>query len=109
MTETEYRALIQETFDRISRAFDDVDPDQAECERIPGSMTITLADGSRCILSSQPSVRQLWLALAAKGTAVHFNWDASREQWWDDKGKGIELKSFLSRYFQEVLGQELAL
>jgi CyaY protein len=109
LTEAEYRSLIQTTFDRIGLAFDGVDPDQAECEQALGAMTITLSDGSRCILSSQPSVRQLWLALASRGTAFHFNWDPARKQWWDDKGKGIELVSFLKQFFLESVRLELAL
>jgi frataxin-like iron-binding protein CyaY len=73
LTEPDFRAKIQSTFDRIEKPFEGVDPDIAECEQALGSMTITLSDKSRCILSAQPSVRQLWLALAARGTAFHFN------------------------------------
>lgn len=102
MNEVEYRGAIQATFDRIEAAFADVDPDRAECEQSMGSMTITLADRSRCILSAQPSVRQLWLALAAKGTAYHFNFDPATGRWVDDKGKGIELVGFLKGYFMEI-------
>jgi iron donor protein CyaY len=102
LQETEYRAILQDTFDRIEKPFDAVDPDIAECEQAMGAMTIRLADGSRCILSAQPSVRQLWLALAARGTAYHFNYDESRKQWVDDKGRDIELLSFLTRFLAEA-------
>jgi CyaY protein len=107
MSEAEYRGEIQRTFDRIEAAFADVDPDRAECEQALGAMTITLADRSRCILSSQPSVRQLWLALAAKGTAYHFNFDAAVRRWVDDKGKGIELIEFLQGFFRKEIGLDL--
>lgn len=105
MNEVEYRARMQETLDRIERAFENVDPDVAECEQALGSMTITFADKTRCILSAQPSVRQLWLALAARGTAYHFNWDGSR--WIDDKGKGVELLSFLQDFIREMTRTEV--
>ena len=105
LSETEFRKVMQTTLDRVEKAFADVDPDVAECEQALGSMTITFADRSRCILSAQPSVRQLWLALAAKGTAHHFNWDGAR--WQDDKGKGIELLSFLEGYYRELTGQTI--
>jgi CyaY protein len=98
LTEVEYRKRIQQTLDRIERAFEDVDPDIAECEQSLGSMTITFADRSRCILSAQPSVRQLWLALASEGTAYHFNLDAKADHWLDDKGKGVELLKFLEDF-----------
>ena len=104
--ETDFRKKIEDTFKRIERPFDAVDPDMAECEMSMGSMTITLSDGSRCILSTQPSVKQLWLALAAKGTAYHFNYDLARGAWLDDKGRGVELVSFLETYLKEATGLE---
>jgi iron donor protein CyaY len=107
--EADYRRKIQETLDRIERAFEEVDPDLAECEQAHGAMTIRFADGSRCILSAQPSVRQLWLALAARGTAYHFDYDHERQEWRDDKGRDIELRSFLKSYLREQTGQELEL
>jgi iron donor protein CyaY len=106
MDEQEYRRKVQTTLDKIERAFTDVDPDVAECEQSLGSLTVTSADRSRLILSSQPSVRQVWLALAAKGIAHHFNW-ASDSQWIDDKGKGIELLAFLKQYFKESADLDL--
>lgn len=104
LSETEYRKKIQEAFDRIDRALADVDPDLAECEQSLGAMTIALADRSRCILSAQPSVRQLWLAVAALGIAHHFNFDPKLGRWLDDKGKGIELMSFMKSFLKERAG-----
>jgi CyaY protein len=109
LAETEFRKLIQDTLDRIERAFADVDPDIAECEQSLGSMTITLSDRSRCILSTQPSVRQLWLALASRGIAFHFNYDTATRTWVDDKGKGIELLSYLKGFLKESTGLDLSL
>ena len=106
--ETEFRKRIQDTFDVVERAFADVDPDVAECEQALGAMTITFSDKSRCILSTQPSVRQLWLALAAKGTAYHFNFDPRSGRWLDDKGKGVELLSFLEHALREATGLSFA-
>ena len=99
LSEPEFRQSVQATFDRIEKAFESVDPDIAECEQSLGSLTITFSDDTRCILSVQPSVRQLWLAMAAKGTAIHFNYDSGR--WVDDKSKGIELVAYLNGYFQD--------
>jgi CyaY protein len=109
MTEAEFRKHMQTTLDTVEKAFADVDPDVAECEQALGSMTITFADRSRCILSAQPSVRQLWLALASRGTAYHFDWDSSRGRWIDDKGRGIELLEFLEGFLGEVTGQKVKL
>jgi CyaY protein len=100
-SEAEYRKQIQATLDRIQAAFESVDPDAAECEQSLGSMTISFPDRSRCILSSQPSVQQLWLALASLGTAYHFNFDPEQKKWFDDKGKGVELLTYLSSFLKE--------
>lgn len=109
LEETEYRKLVQETLNRVERAFDSVDPDVAECEQAHGALTIRFADSSRCILSAQPSVRQLWLALAARGTAYHFDFVPASDghgegHWMDDKGRSVELFSFLENYMKETAG-----
>ena len=100
LDESSYRALIQSTFDRVENAFDDIDPDLAECTQSSGALTLTLSDQSRIILSAQPSVRQLWLALAARGTALHLNWKDGA--WMDDKNRGIELYSYLTQILTEA-------
>ena len=106
VTEAEYRGWIQGAMNRIEKSFDAVDPDLAECEQSMGSLTIRFSDQTRCILSAQPSVRQLWVAIASRGTAYHFNFDRAREVWMDDKGRGIELFAFLNTYLKEMVGQD---
>ncbi|HEX7926024.1 MAG TPA: iron donor protein CyaY [bacterium] len=104
MAETEYRALVQKAYDRILAVMDDVDPDVVESDLSQGTLTMRLADGARWILSGQPPVRQLWLAVASKGRAFHFNYDAKSGKWQDDKGEGVELYSYLSGLLHEVAG-----
>lgn len=106
MNESDYRRKIQETLARIERAFEDVDPDLVECQIANGQLTLTFSDQARWILSAQPSVRQLWVALASKGVAYHFNWDDSRAAWIDDKGQNLELVALLRDSLKERLGQE---
>lgn len=105
--EDQYRKRIQTLFDDIEHAFEGIDPDIAECDQSMGALIITLSDRSKCILSAQPSVRQLWLALASRGTAYHFNYDESLGRWLDDKGLGIEVVSFLEGYLKETNGLEV--
>jgi len=109
MEEKEYRQLVDQTFRKIEKAFDDVDPDAAEFELSQGSVTILFADRSRLILSTQPSVRQIWLAAASKGIAFHFNYDPASTTWIDDKGKGVELESFVKNIVRESAKVELKL
>jgi CyaY protein len=98
---------VQDIFGRIARAFDSIDPDQAECEHSFGVVTILFPNRTKIILSAQPSVRQIWLALAAQGTAFHFDFDPSRQLWVDDKGRDIELISILEKSVRDTAGVEL--
>jgi len=109
MNEVEYRQRIQQLYDRIDTALDQagVDPDVLESEQSQGSMTLRFGDGTRCILSAQPSVRQLWMAVAAKGMAFHFDFDPSTGLWKDDKGKGIEPLAYLTTYIRDAAGIEV--
>ena len=108
-SEAEYRACIKKTVDQIGKAFENVDPDVAECELQFGALTIVFPKGAKCILSAQPSVQQLWLAIASRGMAFHFNYDPSAQKWLDDKGKNIELVSYLNAYLLAETGLDLKL
>ncbi|OGC93520.1 iron donor protein CyaY [Candidatus Adlerbacteria bacterium RIFOXYB1_FULL_48_10] len=107
LSEPEFRAKVQGLFDRIDRAFTNVDPDLAESERGLGTLTITFKDGSKCILSTQPSLQQVWMALASKGMAFHFIQEPRSGLWIDDKGKGIELISYLQQFLKDSVKLEL--
>jgi CyaY protein len=107
MEEAEFRKKVEDALSRIAQSLDEVDPDVAEYEKKAGQLTIQFTDRSKCILSTQPSVRQLWLAIAARGTAYHFNLDGDR--WIDDKGKGIELFAFLGQFLREMIGGDFRL
>lgn len=104
MEEKEYRELVSREFKKIEKAFDDVDPDQAEFDLAQGAATIVFPDGMKLILSQQPSVRQIWVAAATKGVAHHFGYDATAEKWMDDKGKGIELLAFVGEMVRDAAG-----
>lgn len=109
MTEAEFRANLEGLFKRIQKAFDEVDPDAAECEVQFGALTVLLPQKrSKVILSAQPSVRQLWMAIASRGVAYHFDWDPIQARWMDDKGKGIEAESFFKKLMQEEIGSDLS-
>ena len=68
--------LLDETYARIDRAFEDVDPDLAEVSISQGTLTITFLEKLRLMLTPQPSPRQLWVAF--RDRAWHFDWDAAQ-------------------------------
>ncbi len=107
LEEKEYRELVTNEFKKIEKAFDDVDPDEAEFDLAQGAVTIAFSDGARLILSQQPSVRQIWVAAATKGVAHHFDYDATKGTWMDDKGQGLELLAFVRGMVQEATGISL--
>lgn len=107
MSESEFRALAKAAYDRIDAGFAEVDPDQVECEVSQGALTLTLASGARWVLSQQPPVNQLWLAVASKGRAYHFDYEAAPGHWKDDKGEGLELLSHLEQLLLEEAGLEI--
>jgi iron donor protein CyaY len=97
MEEKAYRLLVKGTFEKIEKMFAAVDPDVAECENVQGALTITLAGRSKLVVSPQPSVRQVWLAVASQGKGYHFNYDEGSKKWLDDRGGGLELFGEISK------------
>jgi CyaY protein len=100
MDEKTYRHLLDETFARVDRAFEAVDPDVAEVSISQGSLTISFFEKQRLMLTPQPSPRQLWVAF--RDRAWHFDWDGARGAWLDDRGQGIDLFALIERTTREV-------
>jgi iron donor protein CyaY len=107
LEEKEYRKLLDETLDRIDRAFDDVDPDLAESTLSQGALTVVMRGKDRLILSPQPSPRQLWVAF--KDRAWHFDWNGDRACWLDDRGQNIEALALVTQLTHDAAGVALAL
>lgn len=107
-SEIDYRLKIKETFSHIEKQFTDIDPDLAEVEQGQGTLTIQGPKG-KIILSTQPSVQQLWLAAASLGKALHFNYNFEKNDWLDDKNQGLELRSYLSQIVQQSYGLKIHL
>jgi iron donor protein CyaY len=100
MDEKIYRHLLDDTFARVDRAFEAVDPDVAEVSVAQGTLTITFFEKQRLMLTPQPSPRQLWAAF--RDRAWHFDWDQARGSGFDDRGQGIELLALIERTTREV-------
>jgi iron donor protein CyaY len=106
MDENKYRRLLDDTLERVDRAFDAVDPDLAESNNSQGALTITMRGTQRLILSPQPSPRQLWIAF--KDQAWHFDWHESRLCWLDDRGKNIEALALVSELTKQAAGVDIS-
>jgi iron donor protein CyaY len=98
--EKTYRHLLDDSYARVDRAFEAVDPDVAEVSIGQGTLTITFFEKQRLMLTPQPSPRQLWVAF--RDRAWHFDWNGERRAWFDDRGLGIELYDLIEQTTREV-------
>lgn len=107
MPEARYNSLVSGVFKRILAAADTVDPDMLEADSTGDMVTLTAANGEKCIINTQRAVRQLWVA--GKGQGIHFTLDESTGRWMDDKGKGLEVLAFVREVVEAIAGVKLAL
>jgi len=98
--EKTYRQLLDQTFARIDAAFENVDPDLAEVSLSLGTLTITYPGNQRMMLTPQPSPRQLWVAF--RDRAWHFDYDATKSRWMDDRGQGIEVCALIEETTRDI-------
>jgi CyaY protein len=103
--ESAYRRLVDETFQVIDAAFEDVDPDVVESTYGQGTLTLQFADGKRCILSPQAPVRQIWVAF--KDRAWHMNLDPATGNWIDDRGQKLELFRLVEDIARQASGLDI--
>ena len=100
LDEPTYLRLADEAFARIEAGFEEVDPDVVDCERAGDVLTLTFANGKRCVVNTQRPVRQMWLAANAR--AWHFGWDEGSRRWLDDKATGDDLFGVLARIVRDL-------
>ncbi|MEM9195708.1 MAG: iron donor protein CyaY [Myxococcota bacterium] len=105
MDEKRYREVAFATLRRIEDLFEDVDVDVADVESSGDVVTISYANGKKCIVNTQGAVQQLWLAGGGRGW--HFDWQNDAEQWLHDKGTGDELFSVIRRVTKDETGVDL--
>jgi iron donor protein CyaY len=105
MEERIYRKILDDTYARIDRAFEKVDPDLAEVTVAQGALTVVYDQKVKLMLTPQPSVRQLWVAF--RDRAWHFDWDPDRRAWMDDRQLGMELGKLVEDTTLEAVGVTL--
>ena len=78
LSESQFNALIEETFAALEHALDQVD-DDLDYETSGGVLTVVFGNDTRLVFSRQPPTRQLWLAARAGG--FHFEYDEASGDW----------------------------
>jgi CyaY protein len=71
MNDAEFNDNIDELFNTIEDAIDDLEAD-VDCEISGGVLTLKCPDGSALIFSRQTASKELWLA--ARSGGFHYNW-----------------------------------
>jgi CyaY protein len=104
MDEARYNQLVAAVFKRMLAAADALDPDVLEAESTGDMLTLTTPSREKCIVNTQRAVRQIWVA--GKGQGIHFSYDDVSGTWRDDKGKGLELFSFVAQVVRELSGED---
>lgn len=107
LDEARYNQLVAGAFKRIVGAADQLDPDVLEADSTGDMVTLVAANGEKCVVNTQRAVRQIWVA--GRSAGIHFSYDEASGQWRDDKGKGLELFSFVGQVVEELTGQRLEL
>jgi CyaY protein len=102
ISESAYLHLVDAVFKRIQDACEPLDPDDVEAVAAGDVLTLTFRDRSRCVLNTQRSTRQIWLA--ANSRAWHFDLDEATGRWSDDKGRGDELFATLAQIVETNAG-----
>lgn len=98
MDDTTYLQLADKAFRRIEDGLSDVDAEAVDIERAGDVLSLSFANGKKCIINTQRPTRQLWLAAQARGW--HFSYDAEAGRWSDDRN-GDELYATLRRVIAE--------
>jgi|ERR1700722_11871742 CyaY protein len=106
MDESTYQELADQALKRIEDGFKDVDPEDIDCERAGDVLTLTFADGKRCVVNTQRPTRQLWLAANAR--AWHFSYDVAAGRWLDDKGQKVELFDQIRQVAKDGAGVDVS-
>ncbi len=92
--------------ERLVRALEPFDPDEVDYATSDGVVTIEFPDRARFVLNRQTAADQMWFAAGAR--AWHFDWDAARNAWIDDK-EGRELFAQIADSISGKTGKKIAL
>lgn len=107
MDEATYNTLIATAFKRIVKGIDDVDPDVLDVVATADKIDVThVPTGEKVIINTQRAIWQIWVA--GKGAGIHFAL-APDGRWVDDKGKGLELYSWVAECVNAASGLSLKL
>ncbi len=106
MDDAQFSLSVAQVFKRLIKAVDAADPDVLEADSTGDMVTIIATKtGEKVVVNTQRAVHQVWVA--GKGAGIHFSFDDAKGLWVDDKGKGLELLSWVSECVEAATGERL--
>lgn len=106
MDRQEYLRLADLCLEQVATWLENLDPDEVDFSTSDGVLTFEFADGQRYVLNRQAGANQMWFAAADR--AWHYDWDANRGEWRDDRD-GHELLANVAERVGTKLGRPLSL
>lgn len=103
-SEADFRHAAEPILDVLWNQVDELDLDEAEPQRTPGSLVILFEDDSVFMLSLQTPVHELWLS--ANYTAWHFLCEAGQ---WVERDSQETLVTVLNQLLSDKLQQSVHL
>jgi len=107
MDESRFLLLADQTFDRIEKILEPIDPDVVDYESTGDVLQLSFPNGTKCVINTQRPTRQIWLA--AKTAGWHFGYEETSGRWIDERGSGMELFACIAQVIRENAGLELEL
>jgi CyaY protein len=102
MEPKEYLRRADDCLERVARWLERFDPDELDYSSSDGVLTLEFPDRSRFVLNRQAGASQMWFAAGAR--AWHYDWDAARNAWRDDRD-GHELSARIAEVVSQKLGR----
>jgi CyaY protein len=102
----DYLREVDVALARVQTFLETFDPDEVDYSTTDGVITIEFADRARYVLNRQTAASQMWFAAGAR--AWHYDWDAKRKTWIDDRD-GHLLFDNVARVLSEKLGRKVSL
>lgn len=105
MDKQQFVKLSDACLARVADWLEPFDPDEVDYSTTDGVVTLSFADGVRYVLNRQSATNQMWFAAGAR--AWHYNFDAQRQAWFDDRD-GHALYERIAQVVSEKLKRPVA-
>jgi iron donor protein CyaY len=106
MDPQEFERLADTCIAKVADWLESFDPDEIDYSTADGVVSLEFPGGVKFILNRQAGNHQMWYAAGVR--AYHYNWNAERGLWLDDRDEH-ELFGNVSRTVSEKIGREVGI